>query len=83
MPELALMGDFNLSNIDWSIPRSLNEYVNYTLLKDLVQDNLVQDNLIKLVDTPTKERNILDLVLTTLSDIVNNFFCERTFFQTL
>ena len=42
---------------------------------DIVQDN----SLIQFVDTPTRDRIILDLVLTTLSDIVNNLSVKKPF----
>ena len=74
-PELVLMGDFNLSDIDWSIPRSLNDSVNYTLLMDIVKDNF----LIQLVDTPTRDGNILDLVLASSSDIAYNLLVKEPF----
>ena len=74
-PELVLMGDFNLSDVDWSIPRSLNDSVNYTLLMDIVQDNF----LIQLVDTPTRDGNILDLVLASSSDIAYNLLVKEPF----
>ena len=74
-PELVLVGDFNLSDVDWSIPRLLNGSVNYILLMDIVQDNF----LIQLVDTPTRNRNILDLVLASSSDIADNLSVREPF----
>ena len=67
------MGDFNLSDVDWSIPRLMNGSVNYTLLMGIVQDNF----LIQLVDTPTRDRNILDLVLA--SSLASNLLVREPF----
>ena len=74
-PELVLMGAFNLSDVDWSIPRSLNSSVNIFLLIDIVQDNF----LIQLVDILTRDGNILDLVLASSSDIADNLSVRKPF----
>ena len=42
---------------------------------DIVQDNF----LIQLVDTPTRDRNILDLVLASSSDIAYNLLVKEPF----
>ena len=39
-----------------------------TLLLDIIQDNFLQ----QLVDEPTRDQNILDLVLTTNADLIDN-----------
>lgn len=66
--ELILVGDFNLSAIDWNIPRVLDNSSKYELLLDTVQDHF----LTQLVTSPTRENNILDLVFASSPDIVEN-----------
>ena len=66
--DLLVTGDFNLSEFDWSTnhPTKLSEH--HYLLSDIIQDNF----LYQMVDEPTCENNIFDLVLTTNSDLINN-----------
>lgn len=66
--EVILVGDFNLCAIDWSNVWVLEKSAKYELLLDIVHDNF----LTKLVKSPTSENNILDLVLVTSPDIVEN-----------
>lgn len=66
--KLILLGDFNLPEIDWSNNRVLRQSDVYILLMDVVQDNF----LTQLTNEPTRDSNILDLVLTTSPDLVNN-----------
>ena len=54
---------------------ALNNSVNYTLLLDNVHDNF----LIQLVNSPTREENILDLVLVSSPDIVDNLIVAEAF----
>ena len=67
---IILLGDFNLPNIDWSSdgPTPSTGSGNVTLMCDIVNDF----NLLQLVHTPTRQQNILDLVLTSRVDYVNN-----------
>jgi len=65
--ELILVEDLNLPDIDWSCNRALHQSDNYALLIDLIQDNF----LMQVVREPTKNQNILDLLISTSSDIVD------------
>ena len=56
--DLILVGDFNLIAFDWENICALINSANYTLLLDIVHDNF----LTQLVNSPTREENILDLV---------------------
>lgn len=73
--ELILLGDFNLPEIDWLNNRALRHSDIYTLMMDVVQDNF----LTQLVNQPTRESNILDLVLTTSPDLVDNLAVGEPF----
>ena len=66
--ELILVGDFNLCSIDWANVRALENSAKCELLLDIVQDNF----LTQLVKSPTRGNNILDLVLVTSPDTVEN-----------
>ena len=63
----VIVGDFNLPDIDWdtlssSIPVS-----------ELFCDFVFNNNLLQLINTPTHTRgNILDLLLTTSEDLIQN-----------
>ena len=63
---IVLLGDFNLSDLDWS---------HHTLLLDIVQDNFLH----QLVQEPTRNQNILDLVLTNNVDLINNIAVGEPF----
>ena len=65
--ELILLGDFNLPDIDWSCNRALHQSDIYVHLIDIIQDNF----LTQLVREPTRNQNILDLVISTSLDIVD------------
>ena len=68
--DMILLGDFNLSEIDWT---------NNRLLKTS-EHHVVQDNFLhQLVNKPTRDKNLLDLVLTTNIDLVNNVLVGEPF----
>ena len=73
--ELILVGDFNLPDIDWSCNRALHQSDNNALLIDLIQDNC----LMQLVTEPTRNQNILDLVISTSPDIVDRLIIGDCF----
>ena len=73
--ELILLGDFNLPEIDWLNNKVLRQSDIYTLMMDVVQDNF----LTQLINEPTTDSNILDLVLTTSPDLVDNLVVGETF----
>ena len=64
--ECIIMGDFNLQNIDWTLGRPTP--APGTKLLQLVADN----NLTQHVHEPTRQNNVLDLVMTTEEEIVSN-----------
>lgn len=66
--DMILLGDFNLSEINWANNRLLKTSEHHALLIDIVQDNFLH----QLVNEPTRDKNILDLVLATNNDLVNN-----------
>lgn len=61
---VCIMGDFNYRSIDWVNNVGDNESEDFI--------NVVNDNFLKqLVNVPTRENNILDLILTNREDLVN------------
>ena len=66
--DLLVTGDFNLSEFDWSTSHPTKSSEHHYLLSDIIHDNF----LYQMVDESTRENNILDLVLTTNSDLINN-----------
>ena len=69
------MGDFNLPDVDWRNIRATNNSTNYKLLLDVIQDNFLS----QLVGEPIRDRNILDLVLATSADIVQDLLVSEPF----
>ena len=74
-PELVFIGDFNLSEFDWTNNTPLTGSEPYILLIHIIQDNF----LTQLVDQPTREGNILDLVLTSNEDLIDNLYVGEPF----
>ena len=66
--DLLMAGDFNISEFDWTTNHPTKSSEHHNLLSDIIQDNF----LYQMVDEPTRENNILDLVLTTNIDLRNN-----------
>lgn len=62
-----LLGDFNLPEVDWSLYHGPDNIVYNTFL-----DFINSYGLSQLVLSPTRNENILDLILTNNSDIVTN-----------
>ena len=73
--DTILIGDFNLSEFDWANNRSLRCSEHHTLLLDIIQDNFLH----QLVDEPTRDQNILDLVLTINVDLIDNVVVGEPF----
>ena len=73
--DLIIVGYFNLGAFDWQNICALNNSANYPLLLALVHDNF----LTQLVNCPTREENILDLVLVSAPDIADNLFVGEPF----
>jgi hypothetical protein len=63
--DIIILGDFNLPCRKWGEPYNL--YTGKNLYEYLVESELIQ-----LVREPTRYNNILDLVLTTNEEIINN-----------
>lgn len=61
--------------IDWLNNRVLRQSDVYTLMMDIVLDHF----LTQLINEPTRDSNILDLVLTTSPDLVNHLFIGEPF----
>ena len=68
---IILAGDFNCPEIDWS-----NMTINSKAPEKEVQQNLIDTstefNLTQVHDTPTRENNLLDIVLTTNATLVKS-----------
>ena len=60
------MGDFNLSNIDWTLQRPTPAPGN-KLVQLLVDNNLTQH-----VHETSRQNNILDLVISTEEELIAN-----------
>ena len=60
--QILVIGDFNLSEIDWQTGMAIAGDCLHNYFTKLVKDNY----LWQLVDFPTRGKNILDLILTTI-----------------
>ena len=65
---LVLCGDFNVPSIDWSLTSPIVSSANSKLLCSIVQDHFLS----QLVNSPTRENHILDLVFTNRPDYITN-----------
>ena len=66
-----IAGDFNLPNIDWE-NLSVNGY-NYSLqLCNIILDFIADSGLTQIVNSPTRENNILDIFLTNRPSLIND-----------
>ncbi|KAK4325949.1 hypothetical protein Pmani_003513 [Petrolisthes manimaculis] len=63
--QVVICGDFNHNTIDWELSQAGHE--GEAFLKQVMDKFLPQN-----IKQPTKERNILDLVLSTDPVLVNN-----------
>lgn len=59
--DTILLADFYLSEINWTNNRLLKSSEHHALPIDMVQDNFLH----QLVNVPTRNKNLLDLALTT------------------
>lgn len=70
--DMLLFGDFNFPSIDWP-----NLSPGSSTASKLFLDMCLNLNFTQLVDKPTRSDNILDLVLTTSSDLVKSIhYCD-------
>ena len=67
MDQLFIVGGFNLPNIDWSIRIFSTDSDIYNLFTKSIKDFVWQ-----VVDFPTQQKNLLDLVLTNIPDKIVN-----------
>ena len=76
LPNIILAGDFNLPDINWMdhIIRDRPQYSN--TLNQRVIDMSKDNCLHQMTDEPTRNDNILDLVMTTNQDLVNDLQIE-------
>ena len=81
IPELFVAGDFNLPFIDW---RSRSPYPNSTKTSDdrlsctALLEFMSTNFLDQLVEEPTREKNILDLVLTNNPELIHSVAVQDT-----
>lgn len=66
--DLVIMGDFNYPDIDWS---NLSAGCDGYKFLNIVMDNFLHQH----VHFPTRENNILDLLLTSDPNVVNSIEC--------
>ena len=62
------MGDFNLADVDWINIKSQKDTPLHNLLIEIIHDNF----LTQMVHQPTRDKNILNLILTTSVDYVQD-----------
>lgn len=70
--DTVMMGDFNIPVPKWGEP--VNLHTGHDLYTNLQESSLTQ-----LVHSPTRNNNILDLVLTTNEDLVENLIVNDEF----
>jgi hypothetical protein len=70
LPNIIINGDFNTPDIIWE-DLTVNNNPNYSMLLNNTMLDFVNANfLTQLINTPTRNDNILDLVLSTNPDII-------------
>ena len=69
-----MLGDFNLLNISWSAVNPYGNDITSSAFCDIIQDYF----LYQLISEPTRDGNILDLVLATAPELILGVqVCER------
>ena len=77
--DVYITGDFNLPNIDWETLNIGSELgVNGTLSAQALLDFMSGNFLTQVVDKPTRDNNILDLVLTNVPNYVADIESTET-----
>ena len=66
--QLLIVGDFNLPNVDWATVTASTDSQMYTLFTKAIKDHF----LWQLIDFPTRNENLLDLLLTNIPDKISN-----------
>ena len=62
--QLLIVGDFNLPNFDWATVTASTDCQMYTIFTKAIKDHF----LWQLIDFPTRNDNLLDLLLTNIPD---------------
>ena len=65
---IVIAGDFNLPNIDWININATSENPIYSHFIKIINDYF----LWQVIDFPTRENNILDLILTSIPEKLTN-----------
>ena len=63
-----IVGDFNLPNVDWATVTASTDCQMYTIFTKVIKDHF----LWQLIDFPTRNDNLLDLLLTNIPDKISN-----------
>ena len=72
--DILLLGDFNLPNISWSAINPYGNDITSSAFCDIIQDYF----LYQLISEPTRDGDILDLVLANASELISGVqVCER------
>ena len=66
--QLLIVGDFNLPNVDWATVTASTDCQMYTIFTKAIKDHF----LWQLIDFPTRNDNLLDLLLTNIPDKISN-----------
>ena len=64
---IVLLGDYNLPNVNWNIPSAPCAWE-----QDIILEKFLQLGFRQYVDEPTRENNILDLILCNSDNVVQN-----------
>ena len=73
---IIYFGDFNFPNIDWSVPSCTGSTCQSKFLSSVITNNLKQ-----FIHEPTRDRNILDLLLTNEPSIILDVNISAPFTQ--
>ena len=74
--DILVLGDFNKSEIDWHNTTSQRDSPLQNLLIEIIHDNFFT----QMVSQPTRGQNILDLILTTSVDYVQDINSRQIIF---
>ena len=66
--DIIILGDFNLPSIKWLNGSGFSDLTVESSFTDVLQDS----GLFQLIDSPTRGKNVLDLILTTNEYLINN-----------
>ena len=64
-----IVGDFNLPDVDWATVTASIDCQMYTLFTEAIEDHF----LWQVIDFPTRNDHILDLLLKNIPDKISNF----------